>query len=140
MSAATIIGVTALAIVLTMAAAPADPTLRDVSPIRLAHNGVHLHSPAGTPAVAIAKKTAEHLGAMRGGLGASTPVREAILAQVVQDTPAMDRLCWVVSLDPTGWFHSHGPKGRPTLPATFFIVYIDAQSGQWLGSDAGNVS
>jgi hypothetical protein len=120
------------------AAAPPGPVLRDVSAARLEHNGVHLLSPNNQKPV-IDKATAGRLAALRGRPGASTPVREAVLARVVQDTPAMDRLCWVVSLDPTGWFVSHGPAAVTRRSASFFVVYIDAASGQWLGSDAGDV-
>jgi hypothetical protein len=113
-------------------------TIVGVSSDRLAYVGIKLLQPATGEHASIDKATARHIGAMHGGVGADTPVREVVLARVVQRNPQLDRLCWIVSLDPSGWFKSHGPQGAPQRQATFFLVFVDAGTGEWLFSDAGD--
>jgi hypothetical protein len=128
----------ALALTFGTAAARPSPSISAVSSQRLAEAGITLAAPAPTEQAIISPATAERLGALQGGLGGRTPVRQAVLARVIHSDPPIDRLCWVVSLDPTGWFHAHGPKSSPNRHvAAFFLVYLDAHTGQWIFSQAG---
>lgn len=124
-----------------VAATPAPVTLSiaAVSTNRLAWGGTRLMDP-GHVSPGISAARARDLGALQGGLGSMTPVRQAVLAHVVKQSPPIECLCWVVSLDPAGWFRSSGPKGAPRRDAKWFLVFLDASTGQWLWSEAGDVS
>lgn len=128
--------------IMLVGSTPADSTntvrLRDVTPERLAANGIQLVPPPSGEHAVVAMAAAEQAASLRGRPGATTSVREAVLAQVVEDGSSIDRLCWVVSLDPTGWFKFHGPPTASHEGAKWFLVYIDAITGDWIGSDAGD--
>lgn len=140
-------GIVALAVLIAVAGSltagtPSDSAatvrLHDVTPERLAANGIHLVPPRAGEHAAVPIRAAEATAATRGRPDGTTKIREVVLAHVVIDGSGIDRLCWVVSLDPTGWFHSHGPLNRQPVVATWFLVFVDASSGQWLASDAGD--
>jgi hypothetical protein len=119
----------------TVASTPSpEPTLTTVSAKRLAQSGIQLLPPDAQPA--IDKATAEQLASRRGPSGSTTAIREAVLAKLLDESLNSGKLVWVVSLDPSG-FRSHGPATATPWTATFFIVFIDAKTGQWLGSEAG---
>lgn len=113
------------------------PTLSAVSAQTLAAEGIALMSPSTsatvTESAAIETAESQFPGAQD---------REAVLAQVRDDhqVPALDRLCWVVSLVPPVGTESIGPPGSTPQPASYFVVFIDAQTGAFVFGTAGNGS
>ena len=53
-------------------------------------------------------------------------------------SPMLDRLCWVVSLSPSGAPHSSRPPGSSAQPAGYFVVFVDAQTGAFVFGTSGS--
>lgn len=113
-----------------------DVQLRDVTPQRLAKNGIHLLVPSSGDHAVVPMAAAEHTASLRGHPGVPAQVRETVLARVTVDG-RMEGLAWVVSLDPSA-ATVHGPAGGTPPTVRWYVVFIDASTGQWLGSDAGD--
>lgn len=119
------------------AGSTSGPTLTAVSAQTLASGGITLSTPTTTAAVS---QSAAIQAAQTQFPGAQ--VHQAVLAQV-QDShqvPALDRLCWAVSLVPPAGTESVGPPGSTPLPASYFVLFIDAQTGAFVFGTAGNAS
>lgn len=95
-----------------------------------------LANPFPWDAAAVSQADAEK-AAMKQGPGG--PVLQSVLAEVILTNPAVKqpRLCWVVSL-PASLVESHGPPGSPPIRASFYIVLIDAHTGEFVEGDAGS--
>jgi hypothetical protein len=105
----------------------------------LADNGLEILAPDASLRPAVDAETAKRIAQLQAD-GPETRVLQVVLAEVLDtgQIPAMDcKLCWVVSLDPTGWFHGHGPKGSHIPAKIFFVAVVDAQTGKWLFNVAG---
>jgi hypothetical protein len=65
-------------------------------------------------------------------------VLQTVLAEVILTNPSTrpPRLCWVVSL-PGSLVGSNGPAGSVPRRASFYVILIDAQSGDFIEGDAG---
>jgi hypothetical protein len=115
----------------------AGPSLDSVSAQTLAAGGITLSSPVASAAVS---KDAALQRAQSQFAGAQ--VREAVLAQVRDDhqVPVVDKLCWAVSLAPPAGTGSTGPPGSTSRPASYLVVFIDAQTGAFVFGTAGNGS
>lgn len=115
----------------------AGPSLGAVSAQTLAAGGITLSNPVASAAVS---KDAAIQAAQAQFAGAQ--VREAVLAQVRDDhqVPVVDKLCWAVSLVPPAGTGSAGPAGSASLPASYLVVFVDAQTGSFVFGTAGNGS
>jgi hypothetical protein len=107
------------------------PELQSVSAHRLAEDGMNLLPPNGAPSVTAAEAQATALQRFP-----QSQVRERVLA-VVNDShvhPAIDRLCWIVSIVPPGGIWSYGHH----IQGTYDLLFIDAKSGQlFFGTQGG---
>jgi hypothetical protein len=99
-----------------------------VPPSTLARIGLTLSAPDS--ASAVGKGDAESAAYVGEG---HREVLESVLAHCSYENavPKLDRLCWVVSVDPTGE-GSSGPINAPKVPFTFDIAIVDASSGDLL--------
>jgi hypothetical protein len=140
-------GVVSIVVATSGTAAGVGPTIAGEPEARLSMHGIRL-------LVADRQATiteAQALQVARQTLGsefASPPgVRQVQLARVVRSAPSLDAVCWIVSFDPSGFRQVLGPplpagstKVQPgAIPTVaFYTVYIDATTGAWLFSEAGN--
>lgn len=119
-------------------AASSQVTVAGISSAKLASLGVTLTPPNRQPATTqgdalVATRLSE------GGDFASQPaVRQVVLAHVVRTTPRIECLCWVVSLDTSGYQVMYPFAGARQAAYTFYVAYVDAVNGRWLFTDAGN--
>ena len=83
----------------------------------------------------ITKSQAEQL-ALKQAPGGT--ILQTVLAEVVLTNPSSTkpRLCWVVSL-PGSLILSHGPPGSPQRTANWYVILIDAHSGEFVQGSAG---
>lgn len=110
-----------------------DGLLRSVSSKTLVASGIAL-DPADPRTVALIRQVeAERLAV---GPSTSTIVRESILARVHTHL-LTGRLCWVVSVWPSGGIASFGPPGSHPLRGTWDVEFIDATTGEHLGGASG---
>jgi len=65
-------------------------------------------------------------------------VLQTVLAEVVLTNPSASkpRLCWVVSM-PGSLVVSDGPPGSPRRTAKWYLILIDAHSGEFIQGSAG---
>jgi hypothetical protein len=137
--AAVVAGVVLAGIVSFAAARLVHPTLGPsigtVSAGRLAESGTVLLNPFPWDHPEITRSQGEQL-ALRQAPGGT--VLQSVLAEVVQTNPGAQqpRLCWVVSL-PGSLISSNGPAGSTPRQASFYLVFIDAHSGEFLYGSAG---
>ena len=112
------------------------PSIKAVSRQRLAEAGIVLINPLPWDQPSVSQAVANQLAIQQGPGG---PVLQSVLAEVVLTNPTtrQPRLCWVVSL-PASSVSSHGPSGSTLQRATFYLVLIDAHTGQFVEGDAGN--
>lgn len=70
--------------------------------------------------------------------GSGGPVLQSVLAEVILTNPNVraPRLCWVVSL-PGSLVSSNGPPGSVPRQASFYLVLIDAHTGEFVQGTAG---
>ena len=70
--------------------------------------------------------------------GSGGPVLQSVLAEVVLTNPSVraPRLCWVVSL-PGSLVSSNGPPGSVQHHASFYVILIDAHTGDFVQGTAG---
>ena len=111
------------------------PSIRAVSAERLRASGMILANPFPWDQPAIGQAQAENLAAQQGSGG---PVLQSVLAEVILTNPAVKqpRLCWVVSL-PGSLISSNGPPSSPQRHASFYLVLIDAHTGEFVQGTAG---
>jgi hypothetical protein len=111
------------------------PTIKTVSAQRLSEAGVVLINPFPWDQAAVTRGGAEQ-AAMK--LGPGGPVLQSALSEVLFTglSAKQPRLCWVVSL-PGSLAGSHGPIGSPQRTASFYLVFIDAQTGEFIQGTAG---
>lgn len=109
--------------------------MTSVSSATLAANGVELLVPSSGAAV-----SADQAAAVALRYYAGATVRERVLARVQDEHvhPALDRLCWVLSIVPRGGIFSASGGGHGVqLPGTFRLFIVDAESGAPLLGIAG---
>jgi hypothetical protein len=145
--AALISGGVTFAVAASGTAAGVGPTIAGEPEATLAMHGLRLVL-AESPAT-VAKSRAIEVA--RGTIGSSEfaaapAVRQVLLVRVVRSAPPLDALCWIVSFDPSGFRHVGGPAPKRSGDVTprivpqvnFYTVYVDATTGAWLFSEAGN--
>ena len=111
------------------------PSLRNVSAERLSQSGIVMLNPFPWDESEMSRAQAEQI-ALKQGPGGS--VVQTVLAEVVltNPSPAKPRLCWVVSL-PGSQIVSSGPPGSARRTASWYLVLIDAHSGEFIQGSAG---
>jgi hypothetical protein len=111
------------------------PSIRAVSADRLREDGIVLLNPFPWDQPTISQSQAETIGIKQGPGG---PVLQSQLAEVILTNPSTraPRLCWIVSL-PGSLVTSHGPAGSPQRHASFYLVLVDARSGEFIEGTAG---
>ncbi len=147
LSMAPVLGAAAVAIIVALslvaAGGTADPsavTLQSVSASTLAATGMSLYQAQGTSAISAVQ--AENAAADAVPFLSSVQPIEAHLVQV-QDAglPSVNgRTLWVVSFPPGGFqFAGEGPVEGTGISksASYFLVFIDATTGQFVFSRAG---
>ena len=110
-------------------------SLRNVSAERLSQSGIVMLNPFPWDGPQVSRAQAEQT-ALKQGPGGS--VVQTVLAEVVltNPSPAKPRLCWVVSL-PSSQIVSSGPPGSQRRTADWYIILIDAHSGEFIQGSAG---
>jgi len=111
------------------------PSVPGVSAERLSQSGIVMLNPFPWDPPQITKSQAEQL-ALKQAPGGT--ILQTVLAEVVLTNPSSTkpRLCWVVSL-PGSLILSHGPPGSPQRPANWYVILIDAHSGEFVQGSAG---
>jgi hypothetical protein len=111
------------------------PSLRNVSAERLSQSGIVMLNPFPWDGPQVSRAQAEQI-ALKQGPGGS--VVQTVLAEVVltNPSPAKPRLCWVVSL-PSSQIVSSGPPGSQRRTADWYLILIDAHSGEFIQGSAG---
>jgi hypothetical protein len=134
------LGGVALAAVLVFAAArllhPAiGPSVRGVSAERLSRSGIVMVNafPWDSPQVTQGQAGQIALKQAPGGTVLQTVLAEVVLTNSSFTKP---RLCWVVSM-PASLIVSSGPPGSPRRTATWYVILIDAHSGEFIQGSAG---
>jgi hypothetical protein len=119
-------------------AAGVQPAIVGVSSERLAMHGLQLLPANRPPAITEQRAlTLTRSSVGRDFLGAPL-VRQVLLARVVRTAPPLDCLCWIVSLDPSGFQPLLPFPGAAKPNVNFYVAYIDATGGRWLFTEAGN--
>jgi len=113
----------------------AGPSVRAVSAERLSQSGIVLLNPFpwDQPNVTQAQAVQTTLKQSSGGT-----VLQTVLAEVVLTNPSTTkpRLCWVVSM-PGSLILSHGSPGSRQQTAKWYLIVIDAHSGEFVQGSAG---
>jgi hypothetical protein len=111
------------------------PSVADVSAERLSQSGIVMLNPFPWDPPQITKGQAEQL-ALKQAPGGT--VLQTVLAEVILTNPSSTkpRLCWVVSL-PGSLIMSHGPPGSRQRTANWYVILIDAHSGEFVQGSAG---
>ena len=111
------------------------PSLTGVSAERLSQSGIVTLNPFPWDPPQITKGQAEQL-ALKQAPGGT--ILQAVLAEVVLTNPSgtKPRLCWLVSM-PGSLIMSHGPPGSPRRTANWYVILIDAHSGEFIQGSAG---
>ena len=111
------------------------PSVPGVSAERLSQSGIVMLNPFPWDPPQLTKGQAEQL-ALKQAPGGT--VLETVLAEVVLTNPAATkpRLCWVVSL-PGSLMVSNGPPGSRQRTANWYVILIDAHSGEFVQGSAG---
>jgi hypothetical protein len=112
-----------------------SPSLRAVSNERLSEGGILLLNPFPWDHPDIGEAQAGQLALQQAPVGS---VLQTVLAEVIQTgtDDKRPRLCWVVSLPASG-ITSHGPAGSIHRTATYYVVLIDARTGEFISGQAG---
>lgn len=113
---------------MTAHATPTPPSLNGVSAENLALFRITLQTPHESAAVTQEAAVHTALSHFPG-----SQLRDDVLAHALKPyrLPATGRLCWVVSITPPMATVS-GPPGSKEIPVRYFLVFIDAQTGQFL--------
>lgn len=110
-------------------------TLDGVPEDTLKSAGITLTRPLAS---STAKASAADAEAVALANGPGVPLKETALGQLHDDSrvPPVDKLVWVVSLDPTSVkVPAFGPPGSPPYADTiYWLIFIDAQTGQFFYS------
>jgi hypothetical protein len=111
------------------------PSLRNVSVDRLSQSGIVMLNPFPWDEPEVSRAQAEQI-ALKQGPGGN--IVQTVLAEVVLTNPstAKPRLCWVVSL-PGSQIVSHGPPGSERRTANWYLILVDAHSGEFIQGSAG---
>jgi hypothetical protein len=111
------------------------PAVAGVSAERLSQSGIVMLNPFPWDPPQITKGQAEQL-ALKQAPGGT--VLQTVLAEVILTNPSSTkpRLCWVVSL-PGSLIMSHGPPGSRQRTANWYVILIDAHSGEFVQGSAG---
>jgi hypothetical protein len=111
------------------------PSVPGVSAEGLSQSGIVMLNPFPWDPPQITKSQAVQL-ALKQAPGGT--VLQTVLAEVVLTNPSSTkpRLCWVVSM-PGSLIMSHGPAGSPQRTANWYIILIDAHSGEFVQGSAG---
>ena len=111
------------------------PSVPGVSAERLSQSGIVMLNPFPWDPPQLTKGQAEQL-ALKQAPGGT--VLETVLAEVVLTNPSATkpRLCWVVSL-PGSLMVSNGPPGSRQRTANWYVILIDAHSGEFVQGSAG---
>ena len=111
------------------------PSVRGVSAERLSQSGIVMLNPFPWDPPQVTLGQAEQIALKRAPGGT---VLQTILAEVVLTDPssAKPRLCWVVSM-PGSLVVSHGPPGSRQRTANWYVILIDAHSGEFVQGSAG---
>jgi hypothetical protein len=111
------------------------PSIKTVSAQRLEQAGIVLANPFPWDRPAVSASDAERT-ALIGYSGQSS--LQTVLAEVffTGTNSKQPRLCWVISL-PGSLVSSHGPPGSPHSQASFYLVFVDAQTGEFVQGTAG---
>ena len=121
--------------VLQMVHPTLGPTIRVVTADRLREDGMILVNPFPWDQSTISQAEAEKIAARQGAGG---QVLQSVLAEVILTNPSVKqpRLCWVASL-PGSLVTSNGPAGSPQRHASFYLILIDAHTGEFVEGTAG---
>ena len=113
---------------MSASASPLPPSLRGVPGDQHVQAGITLEPPQATPPVAQDAATQTARAQFPGN-----EVRGQVLAYVRKPytLPDAGRLCWVVSMTPPV-ATAFGPTGSKEIPARYFPVFIDAQTGRFV--------
>jgi hypothetical protein len=135
-----IAGIT-LAVVLVFAAVrllhPAiGPSVKGVSADRLSKSGIVLLNAFPWDSPQVTQRGAEQIALKQapGGTVLQTVLAEVLLTNPSSSTP---RLCWVVSM-PGSVILSHGPPGSRQRTANWYVILIDAHTGEFIQGSAGD--
>jgi hypothetical protein len=111
------------------------PSVRGVSAERLSQSGIVMLNPFPWDPPEVTQGHAEQI-ALKQAPGGS--VLQTVLAEVVLTNPSTTkpRLCWVVSM-PGSLIVSHGPPGSRQRTASWYVILIDAHSGEFIQGSAG---
>ncbi len=111
------------------------PSVPGVSAERLSQSGIVMLNPFPWDPPQITKSQAEQL-ALKQAPGGT--ILQTVLAEVVLTNPSSTkpRLCWVMSM-PGSLIMSNGPAGSPQRTANWYIILIDAHSGEFVRGSAG---
>jgi hypothetical protein len=111
------------------------PSVPGVSAERLSQSGIVMLNPFPWDPPQLTKGQAEQVALKQapGGTVLQTVLAEVILTNPSATTP---RLCWVVSL-PGSLIMSHGPPGSRQRTANWYVILIDAHSGEFVQGSAG---
>jgi hypothetical protein len=111
------------------------PSVPGVSAERLSQSGIVILNPFPWDPSQITKGQAEQRALRQAPGGA---ILQTVLAEVVLTNPSSTkpRLCWVVSM-PGSLVMSHGPQGSRQRTANWYVILIDAHSGEFVQGSAG---
>jgi hypothetical protein len=111
------------------------PSLPGVSAEQLSNSGLVMLNPFPWDPAQITKGQAEQLAVKQapGGTALQTVLAEVVLTNSSSTKP---RLCWVVSM-PGSLTSSHGPPGSRQRTANWYVILIDAHSGDFVQGSAG---
>jgi hypothetical protein len=111
------------------------PSITSVSAERLSQHGVVLTNPFPWDQPRIGRSKAEQIAIAQAQGGT---VLQSVLAEVVMTNPSLrqPRLCWVVSF-PGSLVVSNGPPGSAQSHASFYLIFIDARTGEFVQGTAG---
>src|SRR4051812_22241352 len=117
-------------------AAEQPVVLQSVTPGTLGASGWQLSSPGLFESATVSAQSARDV-ALESYPGAE--VREVKLVHARNDhlSPTLDRLVWVVSIVPVGGILSHGPPGAQRVQGSYFLVFVDAATRQFIVAEAG---
>ena len=113
----------------------AGPSVRGVSAERLSQSGIVLLNPFPWDPPKVTQAQAEQivLNQSSGGTVLQTVLAEVVLTNSSWTKP---RLCWVVSM-PGSLILSSGPPGSRQQTAKWYLILIDAHSGEFVQGSAG---
>jgi hypothetical protein len=112
------------------------PSLASASSDALGKSGIRLLHPFPWDTPIVTKSLAEKVALRHEQAG--TPVLESVLAEVINSNPSPrpPQLCWVVSI-PAATVPYFGPRGGLRPGARFYVIFVDARSGEYLWAIAG---